>query len=124
MAESNESAHINWVINNPGQDSFLFQSIAKLADYQKRLCTACDKLFATPKNKEKHFAKFHCRTPENVANESVNENDQNHEPNLENQRPAPMNGFREMMNQTNERACFLNLFLSFEYIVYFMFYFI
>lgn len=107
---SRESLQVNWVINNPDQDSHLFRSIAKLADYENRTCKECDKLFATKKNRDKHVAKFHKRSsliPENVAND---ENDQNRESNLENHQPqAPMDEFHETINQTKEQSVYLPL---------------
>lgn len=122
MALSKESAQINWVIKDPGLDSFLFKSVAKLADYQKRTCEECGKLFATKKNRDKHVAKFHRRILENVPNEIIfndddnnqnrtnDDNDQNLEPNLENQRAqTPLDEIRKNMNELKEQsACLIH----------------
>lgn len=128
MALSKESAQINWVINNPGLDSFLFKSVAKLADYQKRTCEECGKLFATKKNRDKHVAKFHGRLLGNVPNENTSfnnddidqnltnddNNEQNVEPNLENQRDqTPLDENREKMNELKEQSVYLIKFFLF-----------
>lgn len=65
MESRKEFAQINWTIENPNEDSFLFKSVATLFDFKKRSCPVCDKLFATKLNRDKHMAKFHRQGQEN-----------------------------------------------------------
>lgn len=59
MASAKEFAQINWTIENPNEDSFLFKSVATLFDFKKRSCPVCDRLFATKLNRDKHMTKYH-----------------------------------------------------------------